>query len=82
MLRRLCIEQPRQWNRYINALLFACGEVPQESTGFRHSDYYTVDLFVDPRKSYVTCGLKRAQKMKLRPVASMYLSSERGSRTL
>ncbi len=34
MLRRLCNEQPRQWPRYINAVLFAYREVPQESTGF------------------------------------------------
>ena len=34
MLKRLCSEQPRQWHRYINPLLFAYGEVPQESTGF------------------------------------------------
>ena len=34
MLKRLCSEQPRQWHRYINALLFAYREVPQKSTGF------------------------------------------------
>ena len=34
MLKRLYSEQPRQWHRYINPLLFAYGEVPQESTGF------------------------------------------------
>ena len=34
MLKRLCSEQPRQWHQYINPLLFACREVPQESTGF------------------------------------------------
>ena len=34
MLKRLCSEQPRQWHRYINALLFAYRGVPQESTGF------------------------------------------------
>ena len=34
MLKKLCSEQPRQWSRYINALLFAYREVPQESTGF------------------------------------------------
>ncbi|GFR71516.1 zinc finger protein [Elysia marginata] len=28
------IEQPRQWHRYINPLLFAKREVPQESTHF------------------------------------------------
>ena len=34
LLKRLCGEQPRQWHRYINPLLFAYREVPQESTGF------------------------------------------------
>ncbi|KAL9963057.1 hypothetical protein ACROYT_G032222 [Oculina patagonica] len=34
MLKRLCSEQPKQWHRYINPLLFAYREVPQESTGF------------------------------------------------
>ena len=34
MLKRLCAEEPRDWDRYINALLFAYREVPQESTGF------------------------------------------------
>ncbi|GFO02544.1 gypsy retrotransposon integrase-like protein 1 [Plakobranchus ocellatus] len=33
-LRRLCSEQPRQWHRYINPLLSAYREVPQESTHF------------------------------------------------
>ncbi|GFO46515.1 Zinc finger protein [Plakobranchus ocellatus] len=33
-LRRLRSEQPRQWHRYINPLLFAYREVPQESTHF------------------------------------------------
>ena len=34
MLRRLCSDQPRQWHRFINPLLFADRESPQESTGF------------------------------------------------
>ena len=34
MLRRFCVEQPRQWNRYTNALLFTYREAPQEPTGF------------------------------------------------
>ena len=34
MLRRLCHEQPRQWHRFINPLLFACRETRQEATGF------------------------------------------------
>ena len=34
MLRSLCSEQPRQWHRFINPLLFAYREAPQEATGF------------------------------------------------
>ena len=34
MLRRLCDEQPRQWHRFVNSLLFAYREAPQETTGF------------------------------------------------
>ena len=34
MLRRLYSKQPRQWHRFINPLLFAYREAPQEATGF------------------------------------------------
>ena len=34
MLRRECHEQPRQWHRFINPLLFAYREARQEATGF------------------------------------------------
>ena len=34
MLKRLCQDQPKQWHRLINPILFAYREVPQESTGF------------------------------------------------
>ena len=34
MIKRLCQDQPKQWHRLINPVLFACREVPQESTGF------------------------------------------------
>lgn len=34
MLRKLCQEQPRQWDRYIPALLFAYREAKTESLGF------------------------------------------------
>ena len=34
MLKRLCQDQPKQWHRLINPVLFACREAPQESTGF------------------------------------------------
>ena len=34
MLRRLSNEQPRQWHRFVNPLLFAYREAPQEAPGF------------------------------------------------
>ena len=34
MLKRLCQDQPKQWRRLINPVLFAYREVPQETTGF------------------------------------------------
>ena len=34
MLKRLCAEQPKQWHRFLNALLFAYREVSQQSTSF------------------------------------------------
>ena len=34
MLRKMCAEQPKQWDRFICPLLFAYREAQQESTGF------------------------------------------------
>ena len=34
MLKKLCEEKPRDWDRYLNPLLFAYREVPQETLGF------------------------------------------------
>ena len=34
MLRRMCAELPKDWDKYLPALLFAIREVPQESLGF------------------------------------------------
>lgn len=34
MLRKMCLEQPRDWDRYLPAVLFAYREVTQSSTGF------------------------------------------------
>ena len=34
ILRRMCIEQPKQWDRYLPALLFALREIPNSSLGF------------------------------------------------
>ena len=34
MLRRMCAERPKDWDKYLPALLFAIRDVPQESLGF------------------------------------------------
>ncbi|XP_041355427.1 uncharacterized protein LOC121373051 [Gigantopelta aegis] len=34
MLKKMCIERPKDWDRYIAPLLFAYREVPQDSLGF------------------------------------------------
>ena len=34
MIKRLCQDQPKQWHRLINPVLFAYREVPQDLTGF------------------------------------------------
>ena len=34
MLRKMCEERPKDWDRYLNPLLFAYREAVQESTGF------------------------------------------------
>ena len=34
MLRRMCAERPKDWDKYLPALLFAIREVPQETLGF------------------------------------------------
>ena len=34
MLKKLCEEKPRDWDRYLSPLLFAYREVPQETLGF------------------------------------------------
>ena len=34
MLKKLCADQPKEWRRFLDALLLAYREVPQESTRF------------------------------------------------
>jgi transposase InsO family protein len=38
MLKRLCAERPRDWDRYLGPALFAYREVPQESSRFSPFD--------------------------------------------
>lgn len=39
MLRCMCSERPRDWDKYLNALLFAYREVLQETLRFAPFDY-------------------------------------------
>jgi transposase InsO family protein len=34
MLKKMCQERPKDWDRYLSAVLFEYREVPQSSTGF------------------------------------------------
>jgi len=34
ILKRMCAEKPKDWDRYIGPILFAYREVPQKSLGF------------------------------------------------
>ena len=38
MLKQVCAENPHDWDKYLNAALFAYREVPQESLGFSPFD--------------------------------------------
>lgn len=38
MLKRVCAEKPNDWDKYLNAVLFAYREIPQESLGFSPFD--------------------------------------------
>ena len=33
-LKKMCQEKPKDWDRYLSAVLFAYREVPKASTGF------------------------------------------------
>ena len=44
MLIRMSSEQPKAWDRFIEPLLFAYREVPQESTGFSPFELWLITL--------------------------------------
>ena len=47
MLKKMCQEKPKDWDRYLSAVLFAYREVPQASTGSYHLNYFMGEQFVD-----------------------------------
>lgn len=44
ILKKLCAEKPKQWDRYIDPLLFAYREAPQDNLGFSSFGFYTAAL--------------------------------------
>ena len=50
MLRRLCNEQPRQWHCFVNHLLFAYREAPQEALEFYRLNCCTGGQYADRYK--------------------------------
>ncbi|GFS20956.1 Pol polyprotein [Elysia marginata] len=67
-LRRLYSEQPRQWHRYINPLLFAYREVPQEPTHFAPFELLYGRTVRGPCIFCASCGRRtlKSQKFKIR----------------
>ena len=47
MLKKVVRNHPSGWHRHLPALLFACREVPSESTGFRRFICCSAGKFVD-----------------------------------
>ena len=76
MLRRLCNEQPRQWHRFVNPLLFAYREAPQEATGFSSFELLYGRTVADRFKSLRSCGLERQMGQKSGRATSMFSNCE------
>jgi len=64
MIKNLCIKRPKDWDRYLESVLFAYREVKQESTGFSRWNSCTGVLSVDRWQYYENYGLKNNQQMK------------------
>ena len=47
VLKRLCVEKPKYWDKYLSDVLFAYREVPQESLGFSPSNWCMADQYVN-----------------------------------
>ena len=51
MLMRMCAERPKDWDKYIDPLLFAYREAPQESLGFSPFEFlYCWPVSILPRQ--------------------------------
>ena len=64
MLRRVCAEHPKDWDKYLPALLFAIREVPQESLGFSLFELFTDVTLKAQWQYYVNCGPEKRRMNK------------------
>ena len=64
MLRRMCAERSKDWDKYLPALLFAEREVPQESLGFRRLSCCTDVTLKAQWQYYVNCGPEKRRMTK------------------
>ena len=64
MLKRLCSEQPRQWHRYINPLLFAIVKFPKSPLVFHHLSCYMEELLEDQCLYSNSCGRKKLTSLR------------------
>ena len=65
MLKKMCQERPKDWDRYVSAVLFAYREVPQASTGFSPFELLYGRTVRGPMQRYLD--------QKRRPRSSEYL---------
>ncbi|GFN76745.1 Zinc finger protein [Plakobranchus ocellatus] len=63
-LHRLCSEQPEQWHRYINPLLFAHIEVLQGSTRFAPFKLLHGRTIRGPMHERKSCGRNRSRSQR------------------
>ena len=77
MLNRLCSEQPRQRHHYINPLLFAYREVPQESTGFPRFELINGRAVRGPMTILKQLWMKEVEEPKVKNVTSTFSRGER-----
>ena len=56
MLRKMCMDKPRQWDRYIEPWFFAYRETPQASTTFFLFELLYGRTVTDPCLFFVSCG--------------------------
>jgi len=70
MLKRMCSERPKDWDRYVDALFFAYREVPQESTGFSPFETLYGHSVRGPMTILKQLWTKKQENLMLNPLTS------------